>query len=514
MPSTECLGFRIPGGPGEVLRAAGTRGGQPGLRGPVGRARRASCPSGLAASRAPAKILGVRPPTSSAFAASALGLLLLGCVPAFAQNSVPNASFEQSEGRRPRAWRTETWAGSGSFNHANVARTGERAVELSSEQGGDLGWAATVRVEPFTRYRFSGWIKTENVKPLDGGRGALLNLHDLQGVATTAVTGTTGWTEVQTEFQTAEQSSVQVNCLLGGWGRATGKAWYDDLTLTALSQVAPPPPRLVIDAAKVGEPLSPNVYSQFIEHLGRCIYGGIWAEMLEDRKFHFPITANYNPYRSLRDTPYPVVGASPWKVMGDAGGVTMSTNRPFVGRHSPRLQRRQRHPPARSGRHRRQVLLRLRLAPVRPAAAPTATVTLAWGIGDGPGELQTVGDIAGEFRRYPFQFTPGETSDKAWVELRVDAGAVLVGTASLMPDDNVEGMRADTLALLKELRAPIFRWPGGNFVSGYDWRDGIGDRDRRPPRTNPAWTGVEHNDFGMHEFIRFCRSWTPSPGSR
>jgi alpha-N-arabinofuranosidase len=73
-----------------------------------------------------------------------------------------------------------------------------------------------------------------------------------------------------------------------------------------------------------------------------------------------------------------------------------------------------------------------------------------------------------------------------------------------MPADNVEGMRADTLALLRELRAPIYRWPGGNFVSGYDWRDGVGDRDRRPPRTNPAWTGVEHNDFGMHEFIRFC----------
>jgi alpha-N-arabinofuranosidase len=57
---------------------------------------------------------------------------------------------------------------------------------------------------------------------------------------------------------------------------------------------------------------------------------------------------------------------------------------------------------------------------------------------------------------------------------------------------------------LKDLNAPLYRWPGGNFVSGYDWRDGIGDRDRRPPRMNPAWTGVEHNDFGFDEFIRFC----------
>jgi len=57
----------------------------------------------------------------------------------------------------------------------------------------------------------------------------------------------------------------------------------------------------------------------------------------------------------------------------------------------------------------------------------------------------------------------------------------------------------------------MYRWPGGNFVSGYDWRDGIGDRDRRPPRKNPAWRGVEHNDFGLDEFIVFCRELQTEP---
>jgi len=57
----------------------------------------------------------------------------------------------------------------------------------------------------------------------------------------------------------------------------------------------------------------------------------------------------------------------------------------------------------------------------------------------------------------------------------------------------------------------MYRWPGGNFVSGYDWRDGIRDRDRRPPRKNPAWTGVEHNDFGLDDFIGFCREVGAEP---
>jgi len=76
--------------------------------------------------------------------------------------------------------------------------------------------------------------------------------------------------------------------------------------------------------------------------------------------------------------------------------------------------------------------------------------------------------------------------------------------ASLMPADNIDGFRADTIKLLKELNAPIYRWPGGNFVSGYEWRDGLGDPDLRPTRRNPAWTGIETNDVGTHEFLKFC----------
>lgn len=427
-----------------------------------------------------------------------------GGILALAQEPVPNASFEQADGRRPRAWRTETWGGEGAFAHANVGHTDSRSVELSSEKGGDLSWTVTVPVQPFTRYGLSGWIKTENVKPVNGGRGALLNLHNLQGVATQAITGTTDWTEVTTGFETADQTSIQLNCLLGGWGQATGKAWFDDIKLTALSEITPPAPSIVIDAAKVGEPMSANVYSQFIEHLGRCIYGGIWAEMLEDRKFYHPITANYAPYTSLKNTPYPVVGASPWQITGDAAGVIMSTNQPFVGRHTPLIHAgtgvRQNDLGVVQGRK------YVGYAWLKSAGDRAAKVSVAlhWGDDSAASAAMSLKGLKRDYARFPFAFTAGATTDKASLELRVEDGAVLAGTISLMPADNVEGLRADTLALLKELRAPIYRWPGGNFVSGYDWRDGIGDRDRRPPRTNPAWTGVEHNDFGMHEFIRFC----------
>ena len=69
-----------------------------------------------------------------------------------------------------------------------------------------------------------------------------------------------------------------------------------------------------IAASKTRDSINPFIYGQFIEHMGRCIYGGIWAEMLEDRKFHFPITADYAPYKDLVDSEFPVVGASPWQI--------------------------------------------------------------------------------------------------------------------------------------------------------------------------------------------------------
>ena len=110
------------------------------------------------------------------------------------------------------------------------------------------------------------------------------------------------------------------------------------------------------------------------------------------------------------------------------------------------------------------------------------------------------------YASYPLEYHSGILTHNASLEIEpAGNGKIWVGTISLMPSDNVEGFRSDVLALLKELDAPVYRWPGGNFVSGYDWKDGIGERDRRPPRKNPAWQGIEPNDVGIHEFMTFCK---------
>lgn len=266
-----------------------------------------------------------------------------------------------------------------------------------------------------------------------------------------------------------------------------------------------------VDTGKTGAPISPYIYGQFIEHLGRCIYGGIWAEMLEDRKFYFPIKGAYAPYKSLQDSAFPVVGASPWQVIGEARKVTMVRGEAFVGEQAPRIEAgagiRQRDLGLVSGKKYAGYIW---AKPERGAAE--LEVAFACGAGSGRHETKRLVFRGAKYSKQPFAFTStagGETNGV--LEIRVVKGSVLLGPPSLMPSDNVQGMRPDTLALLKQLNGTVYRWPGGNFASGYDWRDGIGDRDRRPPRKNPAWTGVEHNDFGTDEFIAFCREIGTEP---
>ena len=411
---------------------------------------------------------------------------------------LPNGSFEQQRDGRPVGWQTQKWSGDGTFEYAQTGHTGERSVMIASEKGGDIGWGTTVAVEPFAKYRLSGWIKTENVQAQDS-RGALFNLHNLQPVATRALTGTNDWTRVEVVFETEEQESIQVNCLFGGWGLATGKAWYDDVSLELLSRSPPRPLSIAIDAAKTGEPISPYVYGQFIEHLGRCIYGGIWAEMLQDRKF------------------FDAVGSkdSPWKPVGPADAVSMIRTGAFVGEHTPRI--------ALAGGQTcgisqadlgliagKAYVGRIWLAGSKDTGP--VHVSLVWG--DGPNDRQTVTvpQLAEAYAKTSLEFTAGKTTDDGRLEITAaGSGRFSVGTVSLMPADNVQGLRADTLALLKELDSPVYRWPGGNFVSGYNWRDGIGDPDRRPPRKNPAWQGIEHNDMGLDEFMVFCRLLNTEP---
>ncbi len=73
------------------------------------------------------------------------------------------------------------------------------------------------------------------------------------------------------------------------------------------------------------------------------------------------------------------------------------------------------------------------------------------------------------------------------------------------PTADKRGFRRDVLALVKELAPTIIRYPGGNFVSGYNWEDGVGPPEKRPKKLDLAWFSTEPNTFGTNEFMDWCK---------
>jgi alpha-N-arabinofuranosidase len=73
------------------------------------------------------------------------------------------------------------------------------------------------------------------------------------------------------------------------------------------------------------------------------------------------------------------------------------------------------------------------------------------------------------------------------------------------------GFRRDVLNEIKTLAVPLVRYPGGNFVSGYDWLDGVGPRASRPAVLDRAWNSIETNQFGTNEFLAWCRASGAEP---
>jgi alpha-N-arabinofuranosidase len=105
-----------------------------------------------------------------------------------------------------------------------------------------------------------------------------------------------------------------------------------------------------------------------------------------------------------------------------------------------------------------------------------------------------------------FDRTIGEIDPKIYGGFLEPIRTVVYGRlydpGSPFADEN--GFRNDYMEHIRELKIPVIRWPGGNYVSGYNWKDGIGPKDQRPARLDLAWNQIESNQMGTDEYVKFC----------
>jgi alpha-N-arabinofuranosidase len=283
---------------------------------------------------------------------------------------------------------------------------------------------------------------------------------------------------------------------------------------TASAFAADPAPVAVrIDASVTSAPINKHIYGQFLEHGGPIVNHGLWAEMIDDRKFYGPILDAEPPPPT--DPRRAFLGrVRSWIRIGGEDAVTLAKDNAYVGEHSPLLRVNESSPVGfqqgglallKGKQYTGHIVL-------AGDSRATVNVTVSWGDDEKSRKAITYQNLTNEYTRYPIEFTAPVTTNDARIEIvGRGQGTVRVGVLSLMPADNIEGFRAEAVAALKQIDAGVYRFPGGNFVSAHEWRNAIGPRDKRPPIYDPVWKAVQPNDVGTDEFLALCRLLDADP---
>lgn len=280
--------------------------------------------------------------------------------------------------------------------------------------------------------------------------------------------------------------------------------------------------------------VSPLIYGHFTEHLVNIVYDGLWSEKLFGRKFEAPMTkrlthevaAGWRPFSQAADewttyprgsTPLPRY-ASPQRQAHHAQAVVVQPGQDGVERG---LVQDDVVVDADTVYHFRGSVRRV---------GGTGTLRVALRAADGAvlGEatVQVPPITQTRFGPRP-SWNHLWMDDQSWHEVetsisasRADARGSLTLTfdpdrgelcawwldwVSLMPAGNIEGWHAKVVDELRALPARLLKWPGGCMADSYDWRYGIGPRDRRYGSVDQAWAAWDENDVGTDEFIELCR---------
>jgi alpha-N-arabinofuranosidase len=306
---------------------------------------------------------------------------------------------------------------------------------------------------------------------------------------------------------------VMMHLLKGSSAQKNSAILLALLSLSIISSAQTRRINVTIDTSKTGTPISKNIYGQFLEHGGDIVNTGVWAELLADRKFYYPVST------TAPQPPPPMGNAAGnprfrrpitrwWTPIGGDDAVLMDKKAPYTGEQTPlvKLDTKAVRGIAESGivvRKGKSYSGRIVLA---GAPGAVVKVTLIWGKETGDRQTVMIPGVASAYRKFPFKFQAQDDTDDARIEITATgAGSVHVGAVSLMPADNIEGFRAEVINALKQLHSGVYRFPGGNFVSSYEWRNGVGDIDKRPPIFDPVWHALQPNDVGTDEFLTLCR---------
>ncbi|MBI3667720.1 MAG: hypothetical protein HY236_16070, partial [Acidobacteria bacterium] len=263
-----------------------------------------------------------------------------------------------------------------------------------------------------------------------------------------------------------------------------------------------------------------TIYGTFLEAIGRSVYGGLWAQILENPSFEENLWSGENLRQMLGQEPAlarssgmglplpwePLAYSQGWRYepcWNDAANSFRSLLVMGLPDHQVGVRQQVYLPVHRTLRYTGSLYARTTGSPVgaevslRRRNHPEARLAQV-----------ALHLTSQQWARYEFslQLSPGQLGPLDLADFVIalsNDGRALIDQALLFPADHVDGMDPEMIAMARALKTPLVRF-GGNFTSGYHWRDGVGPLDRRVSMLNQAWGIPEYNHFGTDEFLRFC----------
>jgi alpha-L-arabinofuranosidase len=276
-----------------------------------------------------------------------------------------------------------------------------------------------------------------------------------------------------------------------------------------------------VNAANSLHAIPRTIFGTFLEPIGSSTYGGLWAQILVNPSFEENLWSAGRIRQMVTQRPELGQGSNlglplPWQPIEDAQGWRYEP-RWGDAANSARSLLIMALPGKQTGVRQEVYLpvhrvLRYTGSLYAKPVSGLKDIEVSLRKRDKPGEIlakQTLRLTASGWARLEFalELAKGALASREAADFVIavsDEARVLVDQAFLFPADHIDGMNPEMIDMARALRTPVVRF-GGNFTSGYHFRDGIGPMDKRVSMLNQSWGIPEYNHFGTDEFLRFCK---------
>jgi alpha-L-arabinofuranosidase len=396
---------------------------------------------------------------------------------------------------------------------SGVAHDGAQSLRISADLPSDTALGQDLVVRPGAWYRFSGWVKTRGLDPMDApvcGTFQVQRSPDRSVIAGgPSHSGDTPWSRVELVFRAPADGAIRIAPFLVGYGKGRGTAWFDAMALEPLKPGGGP----VVITLELLRPerINPFQYGQFIEYLCMLV-PAMWAEKLDDGGFEglSPYKVAYLPETDNREHPWYPAGATNRAVFERDRSTKIN------GDQSLKIVAREGAPCtvaiAQNGiAVDRGVACQFTCFAKQAGVKTPVTIRLhREGAVYASGRIEP-GDAWGKLgcRLEPSASDPNTTLT---ISLQ-GPGTLWLDSVSLVPESAKGGWRADVVAAVREMKPGIIRFGGSTLddpnLGEFEWRDTIGDPARRRPFR--AWGGLQPPGAGLEEFVQFCRHVSAEP---